>query len=207
MFAYSCIYTAPLPSSQRDWFNRSVRWDDLFADLEAQAGALELTERAAEVAEHTRIEVGRLRLVDRLRGADNLAVRVGCLGGVSVRGTVEAVGAGWLLLDEGSGREALIRLEAVTTVAGLGRQSGVPREQGAVESRLGLRHALRAVARDRSSVRAGLIDGGTVDGTLDRVGADFVELAVHPPGEARRRSGVRKVLVVPLTALAVLSRD
>jgi hypothetical protein len=183
-----------------------MRWESLFADLEAQADALDLAERAAEVAEHTRIEIGRVRLLDRLRGGVDARVRVGCVSGLTVRGVLRAVGVGWLLLDEDTGREALVRLDAVTTIAGLGRPSGVPDTEGFVESRLGLRHALRAVARDRSTVRAILLDATAVDGTLDRVGADFVELAAHPVGEPRRQSGVREVLVVPLAALVAVTR-
>jgi hypothetical protein len=46
-----------------------MRWDALFADLEAQAEALERAERAAEVDERARIEVGALGLLERLRPA------------------------------------------------------------------------------------------------------------------------------------------
>ncbi len=44
-----------------------MRWDDLFADLEAQAEALLVAERDAEVAELTRLETSRLELARRLR--------------------------------------------------------------------------------------------------------------------------------------------
>ena len=46
-----------------------VRWDELFADLEAQADALAVAERAGEVDERMRIELGGLALGDRLRAA------------------------------------------------------------------------------------------------------------------------------------------
>jgi len=66
---------------------------------------------------------------------------------------------------------------------------------------------LRGIARDRSAVRLLLRDGSALAGTVDRVGADFVELAAHPAGELRRRVEVRDVLVVPTAALAVVRRE
>jgi hypothetical protein len=82
----------------------------------------------------------------------------------------------------------------------------VPESESVVESRLGLRHVLRGIARDRSAVRISLIDGTAIDGTIDRLGADFVEVAQHAAGELRRRDQVRDVVLVPLSALAVVRR-
>jgi hypothetical protein len=65
---------------------------------------------------------------------------------------------------------------------------------------------LRGVARDRSPVRLHLRDGGTVEATIDRVGADFVEAATHAPGEPRRRPDVREVELVPLAAVVAVRR-
>jgi hypothetical protein len=181
-----------------------MRWDDLFADLEAQAHALSVAERDAEVAELTRLETSRLELASRLRPAVGEAVRVRCLGGMVLAGRLSAVGAGWLLLDEDAGREAVLAAAAVVSIAGLGRlATPVP----ALDARLGIGRALRGLARDRSVVRACLTDSTVLDGTVDRVGADFVEFAVHAAGEPRRRQEVREVLVVPISALAVLRRD
>ena len=73
-------------------------------------------------------------------------------------------------------------------VRGSARYSAVPGSDGVVESRLGLRPALRGIARDRSTVRLHLVDGSpSLDATIDRVGADFVDVAALAAGEARRR--------------------
>jgi hypothetical protein len=96
---------------------------------------------------------------------------------------------------------------AITTVRGVTRLSSAPETDGYLAGRLGFRHILRAVVRDRSAVRLDLVDGSALDGTLDRVGADFVELAEHPAGELRRRSQVRGIVVVPLVAIAIVRRD
>jgi hypothetical protein len=184
-----------------------VRWDGLFADLEAQAGALDTAQRAAEIEERARSELGRIRLHDRLRPATGSAVRARCRGGLAVAGIISRVGAEWLLLDEGGNREALVVTATLISVSGLGRLSAVPDTEGVVESRLGLRHALRGIARDRSTAAVHLIDGTTTDGTIDRIGADFVEIAAHAAGGLRRRGDVRDVLVVPLSAIAAVRRQ
>ena len=182
------------------------RWEALFADLEAQAAAAEHAERAAEVDERTRGELAGLGTVDRLRAADGAAVRLRVSGGRTLSGVVDRVGPDWLLLAEDAGREAVVPLAAVLGVRGLSRFSAVPGTAGAVSSRLGLRSALRGIARDRSPVRLELADGSGLDATLDRVGADFVEVAVHAPGEARRRHDVAEVELVPFAGLVAVRR-
>ncbi len=183
-----------------------MRWDALFADLEAQAEALAAAERGAEAGDLTRLERSRLALLDRLRPAIGTPVRLRCLGGYALAGRLCRVGNGWLLLDEGAGREAFVATGTVTTLSGLGRLSSSA-DSIAIEAGLGLGHALRGMARDRSVLRACLTDSAVIDGTVDRVGSDFVEIATHAAGEPRRRSEVRGVLVVPIGALAVLRRD
>lgn len=186
-----------------------MRWEGLFADLEAQAEALAAAERAGEVDDRVRAELGRIRFLDRLRPAVGLELRLRCAGGASVAGKLTRAGEQWLLMDEGAGREALVPMTAVLAVAGLGRLAAAPDDEAGrrVESRLGLGYVLRGVARDRSGVRLSLSDDTTLDGTIDRVGRDFIELALHATAEHRRRTEVREVLVVPFGAIAVLRRD
>lgn len=183
-----------------------MRWDGLFADLEAQAIALEQSERAAEVEERTRGEIGALGLLDRARAAVGLPLRLQLAGSLAITATLVRMGPDWLLLDEGAGREVVVASDRLVSVRGLVRFSGTPDSVGVVESRLGLRHALRAIARDRSAVRLHLVDGSTVDATIDRVGADFVEVATHPAGEARRRQEVRDIELLPIAALVAVRR-
>ncbi len=80
-----------------------MRWERLFADLEAQAAAADAAELAGEVVERTRIEVAALRLVDRLRAAVGHPVRLSCVGGEQVAGVLHRAGADWALVAERSG--------------------------------------------------------------------------------------------------------
>ena len=178
-----------------------MRWQALFDDLEGQFDAAQAAELAAEVAERTRRESALLRLVDRLRAAEGALVTVSLPGAGVLRGRLLDAGADWLLLDEGAAREVLVPLTAVLGVTGLGSRSATP-DDGPVAKRLDLRWALRGLARSRSGVALGLVDGALVTGTLDRVARDHLDLAEHGLGEARRVGAVRQVRLVPMSAIA-----
>lgn len=185
-----------------------MRWEKLFADLEAQADAEERADLDAEVAERVRMEVGRIQLVDRLRAAVGWPVRLACQGAGLVVGRLGRVGSGWLLIQDELNRDVLVATAAVTSVAGLRAHTAPPEQRSAakarIEAALDLRHALRAIGRDRAGVRLTLVDATVVAGTVDRVGADYVEVATHPPGEARRPGAVQEVRTVPLAAVATV---
>lgn len=182
-----------------------MRWQALFDDLEGQFGAAQAAELSAEVAERSRREAALLQLVDRLRAAVGAELAVHLPGGAVVRGRLVDCGCDWLLLEEAGARDVLVALASVIGVTGAGRTTS-PGEGGAVAKRLDLRWALRALARSRSGVTLGLTDGSLVAGTLDRVGADHLDLAEHSAGEARRAAAVRQVRLVPLSALALVRR-
>jgi hypothetical protein len=92
----------------------------------------------------------------------------------------------------------------VTAVAGLVAVTAGDPLDGEVARRLDLRRALRGLARDRATVSCLLEDGGVLSGTVDRVGADFLELAAHPLDRPRRRGAVTGVLAVPLRAVVAV---
>lgn len=181
-----------------------MRWEELFADLDAQLSAAEAAELAAEVADRTRHEVGQLRLVDRLRPSLGAAVSLQVTGLGTARGRLLDVGTDWLLVQEDGAGQLLLPTSSVLSISGLGRAAEVPGSEGEVVRRLDLRWTLKGLVRSRSGVQLVLSDASVLTGTLDRVGADHVDLAEHPPGEARRPAAVRQVRLVPLAALAAI---
>ena len=181
-----------------------MRWDRLFADLDAQLAAADAAELAGEVSDRTRREVARLHLADRARLAVGAQVSIGLGAAGTVTGRLERGGPGWWLLTGAAGIDQLVCTDAVTWVSGLPALAADPDEQSPVQARLGLSYALRGIARDRSPVTVVLRDGSTCAGTIDRVGADFVDLAEHPPGEPRRSGVVRSARTLALPAIAVV---
>ncbi len=183
-----------------------MRWEQLFADLEAQLAAAEDADFDVEVADRVRSEVARLAVADRLRAARGLPLRLDLLGGTAVSGVLAVIGPDWLLVYEYSGGEALVLLSALAAVRGLPRIGAQPATRGRVAARIGLAHSLRQLARDRLPVVLTLVDGTSVAGTVDRVGADHVEVAEHPGADVRRSREVSSLRLVPTAVLACVRR-
>jgi len=181
-----------------------MRWQQLFADLQAQFDEEEAAAERGEAASRARAEMGAVRLSQRLLGSLGAPISVTCRGAGLVAGVLVDVGPDWLLLDDDRGRQYLIATAAVRAVGGLGRATGPSGPEGVVRSRLDLRRALRALARDRAGVQVVLDDGGVLTGTLDRVGADYVELAEHPADLPRRTEAVQGVRAIVISAVAVV---
>lgn len=180
---------------------RVMRWDRLFDDLEAQLAAADAAARADEVAERTRLELAHVELADRVLAGCGQQVTVHLPGGRRLVGRVREAAQQWLLLD--GPPATLVRLGAVYALSGLGPAAATADRDG-VARRYGLTAVLRVVARDRSPVHIGLVDGEVLTGTIDAVGTDHFDLAEHPPDEPRRSAQVRAVRCVSLSALATV---
>lgn len=153
-----------------------MRWDALFDDLAAQRAALDHAELIAEVADRTRGEVAGIELLDRFRAALGADLHVTVRGGCAVAGALTRVGMDWLLVTEPH-QEAVVPIRHVACVRGLRRGAAVPGAASVVDSRTGIRQPLRALARDRSTLWVHLVDGSVRAAVIDRVGADFIDVA------------------------------
>jgi hypothetical protein len=86
-----------------------------------------------------------------------------------------------------------------------GRDGRPPAHTGGAARRYRLSLALRELARRREPVRVELVDGARVDGTIEAVGSDYLEIAEHDPGEARRRRAVKARRFLGLAAVAAVT--
>lgn len=192
-----------------------MRWDRLFAELEGRFDEMADEQAAAERADRERVAAGSVTALERLAGALDQQVRVGLAGGATVVGALRAIGPDWLLVAEERQRECVLPWRSVAVVHGVTAATG-PAPAG-LDLRLDLRYALRGLARDRApvqvavsgwtgagepSTRAGA--AGEFTGTIDRVGADFIEVALHAAWEPRRAGAVRSVALVPLASILLV---
>lgn len=180
-----------------------MRWRALFEDMEAQFDAAERLISDAEIADRVRSEQGAVTLADRLRGQVGLILRVGTSGGNLFDGELTHVGAEWLVLTKPPG-EVMVPMASIRHVEGLGRN--VASEESRVHKALGLGSALRTLARDRAAVTVHTEGSGArIEGIIDRVGRDFMEIAAVLPGEPRRSARVSAVYAVPFTGISAVS--
>ncbi len=127
-----------------------MRWQDLFADLEGQAGALEWAEIDAEVADRTRGEIAQVTLLNRIRAQVGQRIVLTISGVGSLAGPLVQVGANWLLLNAPD--EVVVPGSAIITVSNLPTTATSPEGVGRVTGRLPMTAALRAIAIDRCAV-------------------------------------------------------
>jgi hypothetical protein len=177
-----------------------MRWDRLFDDLEAQLGAEERRERDSEVADRTRRERAGVELGARFAAAVGASLRLHVASGAHVTGELVDLGEDWLLVRLDNGRDAVVPVAAVTSVVGLPHRASAER----TARRFALGYALRGLARDRASVAITDTSGQVVTGTIDIVGADFLDLAEHVLGESRRSENVRGRRTVPFGSLVLV---
>jgi hypothetical protein len=177
----------------------------LFNDLEARMDAEDRAQHDLDVADLVRAERSGLRLPDRLRAHVGHPLTWYLVPAAGEPGPIEArlveVGHDWVLLGRRHGG-LLVPMASVAGVGGLSRAAAP--DDGPLARRLGLTVVLRGLARDRApvAVRGPL---GPLTGTIDRVGADHLDLAVHPLDVPRRPREVRSVRCLPLTAVAAVA--
>ena len=189
-----------------------MRWDELFADLEGQLEhGLGDQEREAALEEE-RLRVGRASLRDRIAAiaaaSDPLHVRL--VDGGAIELVPRTVGRDWVSGDlAGTGAQAVLPLAAVDALlptADQLRRSLEAVSLGAVTDRIGFAFVLRDLARRRRTLQL-TTPGGVRAGTIDRVGRDHLDLAVHPADGWRRASAVARIEVVALSRILLVRVD
>lgn len=188
------------PRSVDEPISGSARFDELLAGLAAEVEAADAAVLDADIAEVERAARADVRLLDRLRAQQRVQIEL--VSGPQVAGLVAAVGRDVIVLAAEDADWA-VPVWGIAAAVDLGDGARGP---ASASERLGLASVLRAWARHRSVVRVLRLGAGPLDGTIDAVGADYVVLAEHDPGEPRRPDAVRRRSVLPLGAIAAVRR-
>jgi len=196
-----------------------MRWDRLFDDLEGQLERELSAEELDLRAEEERLRIGRLAVRDRL-------IAIGECGHATEQsvGVLLTTGEQHVVRPSSFGRDWFLaelanedrRSQCVVPLAGVAAllltrsqveasltQPENPANERALSARLTLPFVLRDLCRRRAAVSLHTA-AGDAHGTIDRVGRDHLDLAVHEPDRPRRSRAVTQYRVVPLDQLLLV---
>ena len=194
-----------------------MRWDHLFDDLEGQLER-ELTAEEQDLGvEEERLRLGRLSVRDRLVALHEAGHPISLTLTTGDRLVVEcdAFGRDWLsaVVVDGTvcATRCIVPLACVASVSLAPEhvesslaQTRDARAEASLSMRLGLPFVLRDLCRRRWAL-ALVVESSTLSGTIDRVGRDHLDLALHEAGSVRRSSAVMEVRIVPLERIALVA--
>lgn len=193
-----------------------MRWDHLFDDLAGQLEHELQSEESDLHVEEERLRLGRLPLRDRLAVLKATAdpalarVRVRLRTGEVHTVRLVTVGRDWLAGDlEGvpGNPQAIIPLAALDSLRLTAEQAVRSLDPLVTTSELAARLGVAFLLRDLCRRRAGVTivtSSASESGTIDRVGRDHLDLAVHDLDAPRRSSAVEHVRVVGFDQLLLV---
>lgn len=170
----------------------------VFQDYEARLASIRQQEVEADAREQYIAEFSKVQLLDRLAAQTGMSLVVATLDGRKWSGEVESVGLGWFQMksDDSS---VLIPTSMVLWCDGENSRSLA--NTSSLTRSLSYAFALRALVRYRLSARIFLEGGYEIDGMLERVGADFIEIKMRQKSTSGA-SGVAAMRTVPLGKIA-----
>lgn len=179
-----------------------MRWNDLFADLEAQLQFGRWQSVEQDAAELTRGMWAELTLMDRLRGALGRQLRVMLRDGRAHSLQLRTAGPTWVGGSAESGA-VLISRDAILGVEGDLQRASVPSRP--LQAGPSMASIYRALGRRREALQVlGRCGDVIAEGTIDRVGKDHFDVAMHARDEFRRASVVRGVRVIPFDGISLV---
>jgi hypothetical protein len=176
----------------------------VFDELEAEFDAGLRREAEQEAVAAVRAELGSTVLWEQLArrvGSDAVVLA----GARTFRGATVASYPEFLVVRADDGAEHLIRYGPAVSVALPAEPPTLRPTPNPATRRYQFALALRELARRREPVRVELADGTSCDGTIEAVGSDYLEVAEHDLGEARRRPAVRARRFVGFAAVVAVT--
>ena len=131
--------------------------------------------------------------------------------GTVLAAEVSGVGADWVALEGGRAGALVLPLASIAAIgmphADVLRSARPAAAPSALADRMTLGFVLRDLVRRRIAVTVHLTNGRMLSGTIDRAGADHLDIALHEPGAPRRASEVTGHRIVPFRAVAWIRLD
>jgi hypothetical protein len=190
-------------------YAHGVRWDRFFDDLEDQLASEWEAERAVLDTEAERLRLSRVTLRERLQGLTASAVSsFEFVDATVLTGEVVAVGADWVGISLRPARGGVLApLSGIVAVGVAGEdllrsarpEAALP-ARGLAE-RMSIGFVLRDLARRRVPVALHTVEGRALTGTIDRAGADHLDLALHDAGAPRRTADVQGYRIVRFASI------
>ena len=193
-----------------------MRWDRFFDDLESQLASEWEAERAALDTEAERLRLSRIALRERLsvlveRESDSAPPSFEVADGTVLVADVSGVGADWVALEDARSGALVVPIASIAAIgmphADILRSARPAARRSVLADRMTFGFVIRDLVRRRVSVSVHLTQGRRLAGTIDRAGADHLDIALHEPGTPRRASEVSGHRVVPFGAVAWIRLD
>lgn len=182
-----------------------MRWEALFADLQAQWEAESAADLDRDIAEAVRLEQSTLRLTDRLRGHREVSLTFRLRSDERVVMAPQLVGEDWIAGTE-SGVGIVLPTASIASVDGMERRAAA--ETSRARRGLGIGAVLRALSRDRASVTVLGLDGTLLaQGLTAGIGRDHLEVLPAYGGEMPRLRDPQSVRTIPFSALGLVRAD
>lgn len=183
-------------------YSKRMRWSDFFADLESQLQFEQWHAVEQEAAELTRGMWADITLMDRLRPALGQSIRLILQDGRMHQVTLQAVGPTWVGgLDEAGA--VMIPGEAILAVDADLRRAHIPIKP--LRAGPTISAVYRGLARRREALQVVSRDGTVLaEGTIDRVGKDHIDVALHARDEFRRAAAVRGRRVIAFETILLV---
>ena len=165
---------------------------EVLEDLEAQAESEHHRGRADELHDRARSAYHEVPLESRLMATLGAHVELTVEGMGQIAGALDRVGSQWCRVRQGQ-RCWIVLGHALMSARGVSSRA-VPRVAWSPVDTMGVGSPLRRVADEGRPCVVHLLDGQVVEGEVERVGADFIELLL--PRTER--------MLIPLRALAAV---
>lgn len=179
-----------------------MRMEKIFQDFELQLLAERQRTIELDAQEIRKSEQTKIAMADRLAGQIGSELKVMSGNSMYWTGVLTTVGQGWIQLSSNA-ENILIPQHALCWWEG--KNSFSATDARPLARKLSLGYALRALATARLPLRFfHMVGETTTEGTIERVGLDFCEIALHPLEGSFRSKEITGYRIAPMQNISAV---